>query len=626
MTNKRNSINPEYKIMYTPQRLSERLKKGLLIFDGAMGTEIYSRHFFINTSFENLNLVNPQVIGGIHDLYLQAGAQVLTTNTFAANANKLAAFGLADKTAEINRAGVMLARSRGGENILIAASVGPYGENDNVRRTPGEVLHEAAMACCEADCDFVIFESISTLEDLKNAVKAAEDLPREFVFCMTLDEEGRTSRDKCPLAELIAAVPDKLRPTAWGLNCGKGPESTLKALEKLLPAVNAPVVVQPNAGEPRKIDGRTLYMCTPEYFTTYCQRYAQLGAAAIGGCCGVGPEHIKEMAASLRSFTGCFASRLPVLQEEDKTRMLPETPLAERSHLGAKLASGEWITTVEITPPGGYDLTSTVEKARLCREAGIDAINLPDGPRASARLTPLVAAIVIQQQAGIETVLHCCCRDRSMIGLQAELLGAAAAGVNNILAITGDPPKLGNYPNSSAVFDLDSVGLCAMQKRLNRGVDAAGISINKGTCAVIGVGFDPNAIDLDREMAHLCAKAAAGADFIVTQPVFEAGMLLKAMAREDFPKLPVIAGVWPLASLRNAEFMKNEVPGVVVPDQVIHRMRACSTKEEQSACGIEMAIEIIREIRPFVAGVQVSAPMGNVHKAIATIKGAETAR
>lgn len=609
--------------MYTPKRLSERLKKGLLIFDGAMGTEIYSRHFFINTSFENLNLTNAKVIGSIHDLYLQAGAQVLTTNTFAANANKLAAFGLADKTAEINKAGVMLARSRGGENVLVAASVGPYGEDDNIRRPPAQVLHEAAMACCEADCDFVIFESISGMQDLANAANAAEGLPREFIFCLTLDENGRGVKDGASLEELIASVPDKLRPTAWGLNCGKGPESTLSALEKLIPAVNAPVVVQPNAGEPRKIDGRTLYMCTPEYFTTYCQRYAMLGAAAVGGCCGVGPEHIKEMAASLRSFTGCFASRLPRLQEEEESRMQPEMPLAERSLLGAKLARKEWITTVEITPPAGYDLAATVEKAKLCKDAGIDAINLPDGPRASARLSPLITATIIQAQAGIETVLHCCCRDRSMIGLQAELLGAAAAGVKNILAITGDPPKLGNYPNSSAVFDLDSVGLCAMQKRLNRGIDAAGIAINKGTCAVVGVGFDPNAIDIEREMAHLCAKAAAGADFIVTQPVFESEMLLRAMKRKDFPHLPVIAGVWPLASLRNAEFMQKEVPGVVVPESVVERMRACPDREAQSQCGIDMAVEIIRTIRPYVAGVQVSAPLGNVMKAIATIKGAE---
>ncbi len=609
--------------MRLTNRLAKRLKKGLLIFDGAVGTEIYKRHFFINTSFENLNLTNSKVIGEIHDSYVRAGAEVLTANSYGANANKLAAFGLADKTAEINRAAVLLARSRAAGDILVAASVGPFGEKANCRRDPGEVLREAAAACCEADCDFVIFESVSSLADLRNACAAACGLPREYIFSMTLDADGRAIGDGAAVRELVESVPEKLRPTAWGINCGDGPESTLKALEKLLECVNAPVIVQPNAGRPRQIDGRTMYMCTPEYFTTYSQRYATLGAAGIGGCCGIGPEHIREMASGIRSFTGSFSRKLPPLRPADEVQMQEELPLAERSRLGAKLARGEWVTTVEITPPAGYDLSGTIEKAVICRDAGIDAINLPDGPRASARISPLVAAITIRQRTGMEPVLHCCCRDRSMIGLQAELLGAAAAEIRNILVITGDPPKLGNYSNSSAVFDLDSVGLCAMQKRLNRGVDASGAPIGKPTCAVVGVGFDPNAIDIEREMNHLKAKAAAGADYIVTQPVFDAEMLLKAMKRKDFPELPVIAGVWPLASLRNAEFMKTEVPGVVVPDRVILRMRACDSKESQSACGIDIAAEIIRAIRPFVAGVQISAPFGNVRKAIETLRKAE---
>ena len=281
--------------MQLTNRLARRLKKGLLIFDGAVGTEIYKRHFFINTSFENLNLTNSRVIGEIHDSYVQAGAEVLTANSFGANANKLAAFGLAEKTREINRAAVLLARSRSAGDILVAASVGPFGETDNCRRDPGEVLHEAAAACCEADCDFVIFESVSSLADLRNACAAACGLPREYVFSLTLDADGRAAGDGAEVRELVDSVPDKLRPTAWGINCGDGPESTLKALEKLLECVNAPVIVQPNAGRPRQIDGRTMYMCTPEYFTTYSQRYANLGAAGIGGCCGIGPQLYPEL-------------------------------------------------------------------------------------------------------------------------------------------------------------------------------------------------------------------------------------------------------------------------------------------------------------------------------------------
>ena len=601
-------------------KLKELLERGIVIFDGAIGTEIYRRNFFVNASYEQLCLSSPNTIREIHRSYLDAGAEVLTTNSFNANARRLGRFGLAADTLKINRAAVALAREVAQDKALIAGSIDPVGdpESEQDRRSRKELLEEQIAGLLEAD--FLIFESLRTLDDLDAALAAMKKFPDvEYMVSFAIDTTAGLHAD--PLPDFIAEVEkyDGNKPVAVGLNCGGGPESTLLELEKLVGKTSYPIVVQPNAGVPRGIDGRMLYMTSGEYFSTYAKRYAQLGAAGIGGCCGIGPEHIAELARTIKPLVLAEKRELPQLEIKDDT-LPPPIPLAERSDFGSKLAAGKFVTSIELTPPRGFDLTSTVAAAKLCKDAGIDVVNLPDGPRASARITPLAAAAAIEREAGMETIPHCCCRDRSLIGLQAELLAYAGTGIRNLLFITGDPPKLGNYPFSSGVFDTDSIGLVKLQNRMNRGIDLGGDKLNAQTRVVIGVGADPSAIDLEREYRRLCEKAEAGADFVITQPVFDADALLSFLKRIEHLKLPVIAGIWPLTSLRNAQFMKTEVPGVSVPDAVIERMASSEDRDVQRRIGIEIARESIAAIRSAVQGVQVSAPFGNVGHAIKVLE------
>ncbi len=606
------------------QNLQQALQDHIVIFDGAMGTEIYRRNFFVNISFENLCLARPDVIRAIHAAYLDAGAEVLTTNSYGANRAKLMKFGLAEQTVVINEAAVKLAREVAGDNAMVAASVGPVGDVPSYLN-PLEILTEQVSVLVNAALDFLMFETLAGLADLDLALKAAasaDGVP--FVLSFALDENAETAKGEpfSAILKRIAASP--VQPVAIGLNCCSGPGAMLRALEIVLPLVDKkfPMIAQPNAGSPRSVDNRMLYMCSPEYFTTYAMRFAQLGVRGIGGCCGTSPEHIADMARSISPLAK-HAHVVEIAPSEPSVPLLAPVPTAEKSSFAAKLASGKWVNAVEIVPPQGYLLDTTISKAKICAEAGFDVINIPDGPRASSRVSTIVTAIKIQQEVGIETVLHCCCRDKNVIGIQADLLGCAAMGIHNILFITGDPPKLGDYPFASGVFDLDSIAAVKVQAALNRGVDFGGKSIGKQTSAFCLVGADPNAIDMERELRRIREKIDAGAEAVVTQPVFDTAPLLRFI--ESVPALadgsvPVIAGIWPLASLRNAEFMKNEVPGVVVPDSVMARMARPETREEQRLEGIAIAREAIDAIRSAVRGIHVSAPFGNVQTAIAVMK------
>ena len=617
--------------MMKAAELSAQLKKELRVFDGGIGTEIYRRNFFINTSFEQLSLTAPNVIREIHRQYNEAGAEVATTNTYNANRLKLKEFGLADKTGEINRSSVALAREVCGSSVWIAGTVGPLNSSTFAEKVTceqaGEVFAEQAGYLLDAGADFLVFESIGTLDDVANLIntigrlreKYGEDLP--FIPSFSVSADGKLS-DGTNFDTAYETV-RKIQPPAIGFNCGCGPDELLKALEKIAPALQEPWIVQPNAGNPKKVDCRTIYLTSPEYFTTYILRFIELRARGVGGCCGITPAHIAEMSRSVKPVTA--ARRHPavvtVVADEKNDGWKESIPMAERSAIGKKLAEGQWIRTVEITPPPGFDLSKVIANAKLCKEAGIDAINLPDGPRASARMTPLAAAIRIQQEAGIETVLHMCCRDRSLIGLQAELLSCAVSGIKNILFITGDPPKLGKYHGSSGVYDVDSIGLARIGRMMNHGLDASGQPFEGVTSFVMASGADPNAIDQEREYRRTCEKVEAGAEWIITQPVFDEKPLLKFIDRIAHLNVPVLAGVWPLASYRNAEFMRNEVPGVVVPDEIMVRMAHAETKEEQRDLGIQIARETIEKIKDHVCGVQVSAPFGNVRTALAVHYG-----
>ncbi|MBE6370329.1 MAG: bifunctional homocysteine S-methyltransferase/methylenetetrahydrofolate reductase [Lentisphaerae bacterium] len=605
-------------------KFSARLAHDLLIFDGAMGTELYRKNFFVNVCFENLVLTAPDTVQGIHQSYIESNCDVLTANTFGANANKLSRYGLADKLEAICTQAIKLARKCGASDTLIAGSVGPAGTLTDayLNTSRAALLLEPARYMAQAGADLIIFESIDDPADAEAIAELAPQLNLPYIVSFVLDEAAVSINSRSTFADLLSRVMNTTNPpAALGLNCGNGPESTLKCFEKVRTLSSLPWIVQPNAGEPRRIDNRTMYMNSPEYFTTYAMRFANLGARGIGGCCGIGPQEIQEMARSVRPLArGNASSEKRVIEIAAGVEVMPEIPLRERSKLGRKLADNEWITCVEITPPPGFDLSGVIEKSRICAEAGVDIINLPDGPRASSRIASLITAIEIQRNVDIETTLHICARDRSLLGLQAELLGCACEKIHNLLFITGDPPKLGNYPASSGVFDVDAIGLTEMQKKLNGGIDLGGQSLKMQTRAVIGVGLDPNAIDQEREYRRICQKAEAGADFIVTQPVFDPDKLLDFMDRIAHLNLPVIAGVWPLASLRNAEFMRTEVPGVVVPDSIMHRMGSRIDKDAQKAEGIAIARECIEAIRSRVNGVQVSAPFGNVQTALAVLK------
>ncbi|MCI5779785.1 MAG: bifunctional homocysteine S-methyltransferase/methylenetetrahydrofolate reductase [Lentisphaeria bacterium] len=602
------------------ETLSAALAARVVIFDGGFGTELYRRNFFVNTSYDDLNLSNAAAVAAIHQSYVDAGAEVLTTNTYNANSFCLSQFGLAERSARINQAAVALARkaAAGRPGILVAGSIGPAAAGAGAVAAIREQIAELQ----KSGADFLIFESLDTLDKLRHTLTALADTACEWVPSFTLDAEAKLA-DGGSVTEIAALLRSSpVPPTAFGLNCGAGPETTLAAMEKAVKQLDLPFIVQPGAGAPRSVDNRMLAMTSPEYFTTYCMRYLALGARGLGGCCGITPAHIADMVRSLRPLADAERKEVPRVEIKPED-LLDPPPTAEKSPFGAKLVRGDFLKLVEMTPPRGIDLAATVEKAKLCAAAGFDAVNIPDGPRASCRISQVVAAIEIQERAGIETIVHCCARDRSLISLQSMILGCMAKNLRNILFITGDPPKLGDYPFSSGVFDVDSIGMVKLQSRLNRGVDAGGFPLGGGaqTAIVSGVGADPSAIDPEREYRRLAEKIEAGAEFIITQPAFDPERLLKFLARIRHFGVPVIAGVWPFASYRNAVFMQNEVPGVVVPEWIMDAMKNAGDKDAQRAEGIRIARSILAAIRSEVRGVATSAPFGNVNTAIAVCDG-----
>lgn len=603
--------------------LKEKLDDHVVIFDGAIGTEFYKRDFFINTSYENLCLTAPDVVSDIHRSYVKAGAEVITANSYSANRHKLKQYGLADKTVDINRAAVKLAKAECNEDTLVAGSIGPVGETTSHHKLSFEqsveILGEQIQVLQDAGADFILCETIPSLKDARISIAAIEKYAAiPFMLSFTINRELETPQGE-PLKKLLKTVDDaSKKPTAIGLNCNIGADDMLEALEQALKLTEYPLIVQPNAGMPKQVDNRMIYMCSPEYLTTYAVRYINIGASGVGGCCGTGPEHITDIARSIKPLS---KTRVEHKAVDDEVPLQEAVPMEQRSKFAAKLVRGEFITSVEITPPRGFDLTATIEKSIKCREAGVDAINIPDGPRASSRISPIITAIEIQEKAGIEAVLHCCCRDKNLIGMQADLLGCASKKINNILFITGDPPKLGDYPFASAVFDVDAIGILKVCDKLNHGVDIGGKSIGCPTPICPGAGADPSAIDMERELRRLREKVAAGAEYIITQPVFDTRALFEFMEQIADLNIPIIAGIWPLASYRNALFMKNEVPGVTVPDKIMERMAAVESREDQRAAGIAIAREAVAKLHKHIQGVQVSAPFGNIESALAVLKG-----
>jgi len=610
---------------------AETLRNNLLVFDGPMGTELYRHHVFTNRCFDELNLTDPKLIEQVLTDYRNAGADVLTTNTFGANRPNLEKYGLAEKLADINRTGAEIARKVAGDSLLVAGSIGPIKhvihDIEKIEETEMLIL-EQVDSLWEGHVDFIIFEtqpSRIAMEVCAGAMQQRPHIPYVLSCAVVTASDGSQPTSECgePITRLFAPFHDDwVQPVALGLNCGSGPEGLLVAAEEAIKTIRLPLIVQPNAGTPKEFEGRHLYFCSPEYAATYSMQFVNLGVRGIGGCCGMTPDHIREIAKMVKPLAKAHSAKVILKDAQPEVVEQPEVALTERSRFGWKLAQRSWITTVELVPPRGYDLTDIIDKSRRLHRNGVDAINLPDGPRASSRISPMVVAQQILHEAHIEPILHFCCRDRNLIGMQADLLGCAALGIPNLLFVTGDPPKLGLYPNATGVFDTDSIGMVSVQRRLNRGIDLGGQAVQPVTKAVIGVGLDPTALDRQRELDRFRMKVDAGAEFAITQPVFDPEALMFFLDEIGELPIPIIAGIWPLASYRNAEFMKNEVPGVVVPDPTMQRMAAVakSSKEDQLAVGVEIAREMIAHVHHRVNGVQISAPFGRTDIVLAVLE------
>ena len=592
------------------------------VLDGAMGTMLYSKGFLLNVCYDELNLKQPKLVQEVHEAYVRAGAEILETNTFGANPLKLSSHGLADETEQINRAAAVLARNAAGGRASVVGAIGPLG----VRLEPfGALARDEACAhfsrqvkgLLAGGVDGFILETFSDVEELHAALRAVQslsDLP--VIAQMTIGDDGLTHYGTAP--ETFAKQFTEWGADVIGVNCSVGPAGVLEAVEKLVKATDRPISAVPNAGLPKDVGDRKIYLASPEYMASYARRMIEAGARIVGGCCGTTPEHIKK----IRDYVASVVPRHQPVVHSRETVAPPagveEVPLAARSRWGAKLAAGKLVTSVEIVPPKGVDPTPMLEQCRALKAAGVDAVNVPDGPRAQSRMGVLPSAILIQKEVGIETVIHYCCRDRNLLGMLSDILGAHAAGLRNILIITGDPPKMGPYPEATAVFDIDSIGLTNLVYRLNHGLDPGNNAIGAPTSWAIGVGVNPGAVELDRELSRFHWKVDAGAEFAVTQPVFDVRQLESFLKRVEAYRIPIVAGVWPLVSLRNAEFLANEVPGVVVPAEVLERMRRAQDKGKEAALaeGVKIAREMFQEVKGSVQGVQVSAPFGRVEVAL----------
>ncbi len=601
-------------------RLTEIFGTRNVLCDGAMGTSLYDRGIFFNRCYDELNLSQPELVRTVHEEYLQAGAQIIETNTFGANALRLQRYGLQDQVAAINRAGAEVARKavnqlaekQSGE-AWVAGAIGPLGVLLEPLGKTGLDEARAAFAeqvrsLAEGGVDLLFIETVSALNEAEQAILAAKaTAPQLPVLVMvTVDEDANCLDGSTP--ESAAA-----RLTAWGAdaigcNCSTGPATVLTAIERMASATDLPLIAMPNAGMPRAIEGRNIYLSSPEYMASFARKFIKAGVQFIGGCCGTNPSHIRAMKSSLRAI-GAQQGAHAVAKGAPAASEIQPKPMAERSKLGSLIQEGAFVTMVEIVSPKGIDCTKELDGARMLVQKGVHIINVPDSPRASARMSAQSLCIQIQQLTGMETLLHYTCRDRNVLSIQSDLLGASSIGLKNILCLTGDPPKMGNYPDATAVFDVDAIGLVNIVRRLNHGLDIGSNSIGASTGFTLGVAANPGVPDLDNEIRRFAYKVEAGAEYAITQPVFDLKLLELFLKRIEEFRIPVIAGIWPLTSLRNAEFMKNDLR-VSVPDEVMLRMHRADTPDLARAEGIRIAQEMLAAARPMVQGVQVSAPSG----------------
>jgi methionine synthase / methylenetetrahydrofolate reductase(NADPH) len=606
----------------------EALDQRVLVCDGAMGTMLYGKGIFLNRSFDELNLTQPDLVAEIHQAYVRAGADVIETNTFGANRVKLAAFGLAERTHAINAAGARIARHAARDQVFVAGAIGPMGIRVEPWGKTGvdeaeDILRQQARALVEGGVDLFILETFRDVNEMGAAIRAVRsvcDLP--IVAQMTTEEDGNSLDGVAP--ETFVPELEQRGADVVGLNCSVGPAAMLETIERMSRVAHVRLSAQPNAGRPREIEGRNIYLCSPDYMASYARRFINSGVRLVGGCCGTTPEHIRAIKAAVRVLA-------PAVMTPSVKRKAPAgdaaadvsaiaVPRQQKSRMANTLARGGFVVSVELVPPRGYQADALIGQARSLKIRGIDLVNIPDGPLASARMSALSSAVLVQQQAGVEPILHYACRDRNLLGMQSDLLGAHSMGVRNVLLITGDPAKLGDYPDATAVFDVDSIGLTNLVARLNRAQDIGGQPIGQPTAFHIGVAVNPVALNPDEELRRFGYKVEAGAEFAVTQPVFDVVGFRDFLSRVSAPDFPIIAGLMPLASVRHAEFMANEVPGVHIPEAILDRMRRADAGGRAADEGLAIAREIAAEIRPLVRGVQISTAPKALEMAMALVE------
>jgi methionine synthase / methylenetetrahydrofolate reductase(NADPH) len=609
----------------------EALEERVLVCDGAMGTMLYAKGIFINKSFDALNVTQPDLVAEVHQEYVRAGADIVETNTFGANRIKLGTFGIADRRHAINEQGARIARHAAREQAYVAGAIGPLGIRIEPWGKTGideacEYFREQAQALADGGVDLFILETFRDLNEITaaiDAVRSVSDLP--IVAQMTTEEDGNTLDGTPP--ERFTPELERRGATVIGVNCAVGPAPMLDTIERMAASTRRKLSAQPNAGKPRDVEGRNLYLCSPEYMASYARRFILHNVRVVGGCCGTTPEHIRQMKAAVRGLAPAVVrAAAPTASSPRRTRIesaISGPPVAreQKSRLARALSEKHFVLAVELPPPRGFQTDAVVERARRLKARGVDVISIPDGQRAGARLSALSLAVLVEQQAGIETVLSYACRDRNLLGIQSDLLGAHAMGLRNVLLVTGDPGRVGDYPDATAVFDVDSIGLTNVVSRLNHGCDIGGQAIGAPTAFHAGVSVNPAASNLDQELRRFAYKVEAGAEFVITRPIFDVNPFTAFLKRIEDAKLPVLAGVFPFESLRNAEFMANEVPGVRVPDGLLERMRRADGSEAAIREGVAIARETAIELKGVVQGLQVSTASGDIEAALAVLDG-----
>jgi methionine synthase / methylenetetrahydrofolate reductase(NADPH) len=613
----------------TRSSFTEALASRVLVCDGAMGTMLYAKGIFLNRSFDELNLTQPDFVAEVHQAYVRAGADVIETNTFGATRVKLTPFGLGDRVKAINAQGAKIARHAARDQVFVAGSIGPLGIRIEPWGKTGvdeaeAYFREQVQGLLEGGVDLFVLETFHDVNEIAAAIRAvrgSSDLP--VVAQVTTEEDGNTL-DGAPPEAFVPQL-EALGATVIGVNCSVGPAGMLETIERMARVAHVPLSAQPNAGRPREIEGRNIYLSSPEYMASYARRFVANGVRLVGGCCGTTPEHVRHITTAVRALN--VAAPAPAAARREAAPAPAATPVTlvartAKSQLANALARREFVVSVELIPPRGHEAAAIVEQARQLRIHGVDFVNIPDGPRATARLSALAASLVVQQQAGIETILHYACRDRNLLGMQSDLLGAHAMGIRNLLIITGDPPRVGDYPDATAVYDVDSIGLTNVVARLNRGLDIGEQPIGQPTAFHIGVALNPGAHDVAAELRRFEYKVDAGAEFAITQPVFDARSFGEVLKQIGGTPIPILAGIMPLESLRHAEFMANEVPGVHVPDVIVERMRKAEGDGRAQAEGVLIAREVAAEIRPLVQGLQISTAAGAVDTALQVMEAA----